>query len=248
MKGWRYVGKSSIGLRVLQRSASFSRFKVSQNDKKRGKKEKKKKPNCSKEAVCSSSWAYPHHPSLQPMVLLQFNWLGTRICLFKTTSLLLQPLQKSESLLRDCWANAAILFQKPWGIVWKNLASVEGFELSVKWYKLFICLTDLKHMSPGGFRIRAAFILFKKPAVILFLVPGGLKTAWYHFNKTAATRCKWQNDKRQCKVPFHSSDVFHSQTSSKVFMDCSCSLVFPLTYQDPGHMTRCPDFWLYQQQ
>lgn len=46
------------------------------------------------------------------MMVLQFNWLGTKICLFKTANLLLQPLQKSKSLRDDCWANAARLFQK----------------------------------------------------------------------------------------------------------------------------------------
>lgn len=37
---------------------------------------------------------------------------GIRICLFKTANLLLQPLQKSKSLLRDCWAHAAHLFRR----------------------------------------------------------------------------------------------------------------------------------------
>ena len=99
---------------------------------------KKKNPNSTKEAVCNSSWAYPHHPSLQPIVGLQFNWLGTRICLFKTTNLLLQPLQKSETLLRDCWANAARLFQNREELFGKKQASGKAFEKCVKWDRFFI--------------------------------------------------------------------------------------------------------------
>lgn len=104
--GWKCVGKSSIGLEGL----AALRLILTVQSVEEGKK------NSPKDAVCHSSWAYPHHPSLQPIMVLQFNWLGTRICLFKTTIILLQPLQKSKSLLCECWANAARLFQK--GIVW----------------------------------------------------------------------------------------------------------------------------------
>jgi len=106
--------------KVSALSASFSRF-WSVDGEKRKKKNKIK-------TVCHSSWAYATHttPSPQPMLLLQLVWLGTRICLFKTTNLLLQPLWKSKSLLR---ANARTPIPKLWK---DNSLEREACEICVK--------------------------------------------------------------------------------------------------------------------
>lgn len=157
--GSMHVGKSSLHHLVVRRSSRGSKcWRWKNNPPKKNKQQK----NSTKESIYHSNWAYPHHPSLQPMMPHQLNWVGTRICLFKTTNLLLQPLQKSESLLRDCWANAACLFQ--------NREESLGLILS---NKLMNIMYSSKHalLSVSNIRARMRYSISIFIPPVLFLQP-----------------------------------------------------------------------------
>lgn len=161
------------------------------------------------------------------MMVLRFNWLGTSFCLFKTTNLLLQPSLKSKSLLRDCWANAARLFQNReelfgknfwitcwWRGIWDVFPKDTDFSNSVSIWPcknvlcnaFFFCKQSHGHASNITSRFGLVWVAFIHFLLSCFYPLLCLRDFRQHDNtypvkNTKATRYRRQNDKT---LSFHS--------------------------------------------
>lgn len=120
---WRHVGKPSWVCRISMPQRSSHGLKCWK------RKNKEKFPTAPQRL--SAIPAGPTHTTLtqQPMMALQFNWLGTRLCLFKTTYFYSHRRSRSPycliaELMLHVYSKTKELFDKKPDNWWRGMCAV----------------------------------------------------------------------------------------------------------------------------